>query len=618
MKLDQMPAGEAIMVDRTRTSLTWLWVAGFIISMLGYVYLDWHVGIGPDSKSQLFESIVNQYAPLLGAVVGFHFAHQTKEKAAKTTLSRDCAVCGDNDVGPVESAGGRICGARLPRSGQDSRRHQRDRLSGPKAVVDCRAGDRLLLWQGSRGWKMMKPMLRRALRYVFALAVFAAAACVVQSQTGAQASQLPQAKYALVIGITGYEGFKAQGEELKYADRDAADFAAFIQTTAGGSFPTKQVHLVTNKAATRDRIFAEFNWLSAVKSTALVYVFFAGHGAEYGNETYLLPVTATPDKIDAEGTPMSQFFRRVTVDVPAMQAVVFIDACRAAAAVSGMRGAPVEVEKAWEQRNAREGQVAMGLFSSLASESSYEDPDLEGGHGLFTYYLIEALKGQAERTKEGLITANSVLDYVREQVAQRSLAKFHSRQTPNATPDFRTGFVLAYAEAPPSVKTTSATAALGIIQVSSVNPGSVSLDDKDMGEIAANGRMILPMQSTGPHRVQFKGTKAESIDVVVEGGSLAEANFGIVNPINKIGSVPTGELHLQAVRGMSGEVYLDNYRVGHLEENGELTVPQVVTGTHIYRVIGPNKLSEAPVVIEASKSKTVTIAPPTGLTAIVQ
>ena len=467
----------------------------------------------------------------------------------------------------------------------------------------------------------MKTTLSRPLRYVFALAVLAVAACMVRSQTGAQASQPPQPKYALVIGITGYEGFKAQGEELKYADRDAADFAAFIQTPAGRSFPAKQIHLVTNKDATRRRIFAEFNWLSGVESTALVYVFFAGHGAEYGSETYLLPVTATPDTIDAEGIPMTQFLHRVTAEVPAMQTVVFIDACHAAAAASPMRGgAPLEVEKAWEQRNAREGQMAMGLFSSGANESSYEDPDLGGGHGLFTYYLIEALKGQARRTPEGLITANSVLDYVRMQVVQRSLSKFHSQQTPRPTPDFRTGYVLAYSDAPPSVNATSATPALGLIQVSSAKPGSVSLDGKDMGEIVANGKMIFSMQSAGAHQVQFKGTKPESIDVVVVGGSLVEANFGVVNPVDTTGSVPTGDLHLKAVRGMSGEVYLDRYRLGHLEADSELTVPQVVAGAHIYKVIGAKIQYEAPVLIEASKSKTVNVGPepPTGLTAIVQ
>jgi hypothetical protein len=87
MKVDQLPNGEAIIVDQTRTSLTWLWAAGFVISMLGYLYLDWHVGIGPDSKSQLFESIVKQYAPLLGVVLGFHFAIRAKGKAARTTPS---------------------------------------------------------------------------------------------------------------------------------------------------------------------------------------------------------------------------------------------------------------------------------------------------------------------------------------------------------------------------------------------------------------------------------------------------------------------------------------------------------------------------------------------------
>jgi hypothetical protein len=88
MKIDQQATQEAIIVDRTRTSLTWLWVAGFVISIFGFIYLDWHVGIGPDSRSQLFESIVNQYAPLLGAVLGFHFAIRAKGKKEKSLASR--------------------------------------------------------------------------------------------------------------------------------------------------------------------------------------------------------------------------------------------------------------------------------------------------------------------------------------------------------------------------------------------------------------------------------------------------------------------------------------------------------------------------------------------------
>src|SRR6266571_4389704 len=61
-------------------------------------------------------------------------------------------------------------------------------------------------------------------------------------------------KLALVIGIAGYPGFE-EGERLKYAGRDAEDFAAFIKTPQGGSFSPDNVHLLTNSTATRARLY---------------------------------------------------------------------------------------------------------------------------------------------------------------------------------------------------------------------------------------------------------------------------------------------------------------------------------------------------------------------------
>jgi hypothetical protein len=69
-----------------------------------------------------------------------------------------------------------------------------------------------------------------------------------------------QQKYALVIGITGYPGFPVS-ERLKFADRDAEEFASFIISGEGGGFPAGNVHLVTNANATRVRLYAEFDWL---------------------------------------------------------------------------------------------------------------------------------------------------------------------------------------------------------------------------------------------------------------------------------------------------------------------------------------------------------------------
>jgi hypothetical protein len=426
-------------------------------------------------------------------------------------------------------------------------------------------------------------------------------------------------KYALVIGITGYSNLGEKGSELRYADRDAADFAAFIQTPAGGSFPADHVHLVIDQAATRDKIFAEFKWLyKTAGPNDLVYVFFAGHGSDFQNESYLLPINANKDNLDSEGIPMRQFFQKVTTDLAAMQVVVFIDACRAAAAVGGARDpGEFDVAKQWEQHNAKEGQVAMGFFSSLANEKSFEDPDLGGGHGLFTWYLLEGLKGGAQRTPEGWITAANLLDYVRSKVETRSQQQFQSRQTPNGTPDFRTGFTLAYSNSGPPA--SADTRAFGFIEVSSVERGTIYIDGNDVGQIFENGTKRIPNQAVGHHQVQFKAEKGESIDLVVENGAIAEAHFGIVSPIDDAGKVPTGGLYLDAVGGLSGEVYIDNYRVGHLDVGKEITITHIIAGNHTCRVTSPNGVVNTVTVdIRPNVNVGFTLAPPTGLTATVQ
>jgi uncharacterized caspase-like protein len=264
----------------------------------------------------------------------------------------------------------------------------------------------------------------------------------VLSAAAEQPYAQPQ-KFALVIGISGYEPFGPDAA-IRYADRDASDFAAFIKTAQGDSFPAGNVHLVTNKAASRRRIFSELRWLQSAGSNDKVYVFFAGHGIEFDNETYLLPADATRDTIDSTGIPMRDFFYRVTSKLSAMQIVVFIDACHAAAAAEGARDSPsVNVQKEWAGIDVRQGQVAMALFSSLANQRSWEDSLLGGGHGLFTWYLLRGLKGDAGSSPDGWITAGDVLDYTKKEVESRSLQMFRVRQTPFGSSRFRPDLPLA-------------------------------------------------------------------------------------------------------------------------------------------------------------------------------
>ncbi len=68
----------------------------------------------------------------------------------------------------------------------------------------------------------------------------------------------------------------------------------------------------------------------------------------------------------------------------------------------------------------------------MFSASSDTQQALEGykGHGLFTYYIVEGLKGKADMNKDGFIKITELSDYVEENVVILSEKIFKRQQTP--------------------------------------------------------------------------------------------------------------------------------------------------------------------------------------------
>jgi hypothetical protein len=75
-------------VNRSRkcASLAYLWAAGFVAAIAGVLYLRWRVPIGPESASKLMESVISQYAPYLGAVLGYWFAGQAPKRHTESSI----------------------------------------------------------------------------------------------------------------------------------------------------------------------------------------------------------------------------------------------------------------------------------------------------------------------------------------------------------------------------------------------------------------------------------------------------------------------------------------------------------------------------------------------------
>jgi hypothetical protein len=235
--------------------------------------------------------------------------------------------------------------------------------------------------------------------------------------------------WAVVVGINAYRNVRP----LSYAVEDARAFYRFL--TVQDRVPAENVILLLDKDATLNRLRSVLG--TQIKSRAgaqdMVVVFFAGHGAAEkdafspdgdGLEKYLLPVDADPEDLYASALPMrevSHIFRRIRAE----RLVFIVDACYSGA--SGGRtielpGIRAQISDAFLDRLCT-GKGRVILSASGANEVSAEKPEF--GHGVFTYYLLQALEGAADSDQDGQVTVDEVYRYVSARVPKATGQEQH-------------------------------------------------------------------------------------------------------------------------------------------------------------------------------------------------
>ena len=165
----------------------------------------------------------------------------------------------------------------------------------------------------------------------------------------------------------------------------------------------------------------------------MVIIFFAGHGATEkdvmspdgdGLEKYLLPYDADPRDLYATALPMEEI-SRVFKRIRSERLVFLADSCYSGASggrtidITGIRA---NISDAFLDRIAS-GKGRVIMTASGANEVSAENEELK--HGVFTYYLVEGLKGMADADGDGLITVEEVYRYVSDKVPQATGQEQH-------------------------------------------------------------------------------------------------------------------------------------------------------------------------------------------------
>jgi len=239
-------------------------------------------------------------------------------------------------------------------------------------------------------------------------------------------------RWAVVIGVGQYGSSAIPA--LRYTVADAESFYETLIGTAG--FKKDNVLLLTDKTqrkpSLRDVKWALGTFLArSAKKEDLVVIYFAGHGAPEvdprgaesdGLAKYLVPVDADPNDLYSTALPMDEFqviFDRIEAD----QLVVFLDSCYSGAAggrtFASRRTRAVRVDDIFLDRLTRSKGRAI-VTASRTSEVSVELPEL--GHGLFTYYLVQGLKGAADLDRDGIVSLQELYQYLEQQVSQKSRA----------------------------------------------------------------------------------------------------------------------------------------------------------------------------------------------------
>jgi uncharacterized caspase-like protein len=239
-------------------------------------------------------------------------------------------------------------------------------------------------------------------------------------------------QWAVVIGVGQYNSTAIP--QLKYSVADAEAFHEVL--TGKGGFKKENVLLITDKTARkptlRDLKWALGTFLArSAKKEDLILIFFAGHGAPEvdprgaepdGLAKYLVPSDADPNDLYSTALPMDEF-QTIFDRIEAERVVVFLDACYSGAAggrtFASRRTRAARVDEVFLDRLTRSKGRAI-ITASQASEVSLEVPEL--GHGLFTHFLVQGLRGAADLDRDGIVSLQEVYQYLEQQVSQKSRA----------------------------------------------------------------------------------------------------------------------------------------------------------------------------------------------------
>ncbi len=234
---------------------------------------------------------------------------------------------------------------------------------------------------------------------------------------------------AIIIGIADYKNLP----RADYANDDARVFYDYAIRALG--VKPENIKLLVDADADEVGIFRAFKtWLpSRVSSKTDVYVFYSGHGlpSADGQGLYVLPQRADRDFIDKTAITQAEINSAIQAAKP-KSVTIFLDACYSGQARTGETLLASARPISLKTTTSVFPDTFTVITASAADQISSSSPELK--HGIFSYYLMRGMEGDADANKDGRITAGEMQAYLAENVS-RQAGMMNRKQEPQLIGD---------------------------------------------------------------------------------------------------------------------------------------------------------------------------------------
>jgi len=224
--------------------------------------------------------------------------------------------------------------------------------------------------------------------------------------------------WAMIIGIGSYNHM----QPLKYTDDDAYKVYAFLKSPEGGAVVDKQIQLLIDENASKENILKGLQFLvDNADDNDVIFIYYAGHGLNGAFVPY--------DYDGYNNLLMHKTMLGILDKSRAKHKLVVVDACHAGSMVAQRYPFKSMLEQYYKDFEKAHGGTAL-ILSSKYDENSLEYTGMR--QGVFSFYLIKGLGGDADYDKNGIVTVRELFDYVYLNVRKYT----NNTQTPVLSGDF--------------------------------------------------------------------------------------------------------------------------------------------------------------------------------------